>query len=660
MAYIKTQLYFSGSNSLTDMNNNYHLDLYINDTLISAESEINDALHPNGSTNNPDKIEYRCKTGYAFSGDVYGHIKNTEGTQLRPLMSVTNNTSAVYNVSQGNGSSVRIYPDYKGTFNSGGVYIPYCTVVATGASYQLTKNLTNASVTPNINTVTAGVSYTLDINANEGYTFDENNTPSFYYIDNEGDPYYLPVTKIDDTHYRITFTADETDYIIDASAIALPATTPIDITGLTNCHISPNILAVTVGVTTQIDVVADSGYYFDENDEPILYIPYDDEGGQTTVNGTRIDETTYRFSVTTDEYDIKLEFVADAMQIPETVALTKNLTNCSLSPNISALVLNQTYNLIITANAGYRFDVAPSLRFTNDEGTIIYYESVKVSNYEYRFNNVSAESGERNFILTATANAESQTSEKYGVLAIHKITADNLKAINDLRYYSGGSSLSQIDLSQYFASLKVIYCDVTTQTSDNIIVSNVNTNIVAPKVTDDYTILNLGNVSLAGEYLNALDKKYSEITLNLPFVSAYKLDSAFMNETINIKYRVHLISGDVTVIISLVRNDTEYLIDTISGNMSFDLPFTYTINGETKPINANVNNPINFNVAPSVTIRQRLKADIYNSVYQCYKIDTPAHENGYFKIERLDADTIPASASIRNKIENLLKAGVYN
>ena len=660
MAYVKSRFTFSGSNSLNDMRNNYHIDLYVNDHLITSESDATLYLHDGGSTNNPDKIEKRTQSGYAFSGDVYGSYKNAEGTTLRPQMTKTGDTIAIAYIPQGTAQNT-IYPAYKGSFISGGVSIPYNTVVETGTSYQLTKNLTNASVTPNISTVTAGISYTLEINADSGYYFDDETPPELYYIDNEDLPHYLTVSKISDTQYRAIFTADETDYILDASAIALPAQTPINVNGLSHCHISPNILAVTVGVTTQIDVIADNGYYFEDNTPPVLYIPYDNEGGQTTVNGTKIDETTYRFSVTTDEYDIALNFIGTADEIPATTPLTKNLTNCSLSPNISALVFNQVYTLILTANNGYRFDVAPSLRYRNSEGTIIYYESVKISNYEYRFNNVCYDdTDDTYFTLTATANAESQTSEKYGVLAIHKITADNLKAINDLRYYSGGSSLSQIDLSQYFASLKVIYCDVATATSDAIIVSDINTNVIAPKVTDDYTILNLGNVSLAGEYQNALDKKYSEITINLPFVSAYKLDSAFMNETINIKYRVHLISGDVTVIISLVRNDTEYLIDTISGNMSFDLPFTYTINGETKPINANVNNPINFNVAPSVTIRQRLKADVYNSVYQCYKIDTPANENGYFKIERLDADTIPASASIRNKIENLLKAGVYN
>ena len=138
MSYYQSVMTFGGSNSLKDMNNNYHLDLYINDTLISYESEINNALHPTGTTNNPDKIEYRCKTGYMFSGDVYGHYRNTEGTQRRPLMTVTNDTIAVYNVSQGNGASVKIYPEYKGTFTKNGVATPYLTVI------ESTNNITSS------------------------------------------------------------------------------------------------------------------------------------------------------------------------------------------------------------------------------------------------------------------------------------------------------------------------------------------------------------------------------------------------------------------------------------------------------------------------------------------------------------------------------------
>ena len=131
-----------------------------------------------------------------------------------------------------------------------------------------------------------------------------------------------------------------------------------------------------------------------------------------------------------------------------------------------------------------------------------------------------------------------------------------------------------------------------------------------------------------------------------------------MNETINIKSRINLISGDGAIFISIVRDSEEFLIDVINVNMSFDLPYVYPIESDIKQLNTKIK-AVNFNVAPTVTIKQRLKADENNNIYQCYKIDTPANENGYFKIERLDADTIPASASIRNKIENLLKAGVY-
>lgn len=632
---------------------NNHVKIIANGVDITAGGSFTPTPSPN-----PDVVQYVCENGYKFDGDVYMRYRlfTTGNTFYYDKMTDTSDTVKTFTLSE-RGS---FRPICEGTFTKDGVTLSYMQVVQdTATVYQLTKNLTNASVTPNITTVIAGNSYTLEINANEGYTFDENNTPSFYYIDNEGDPYYLPVTKIDDTHYRITFTADETDYILDASAVALPATTPIDITGLTHCHISPNILAVTVGVTTQIDVVADSGYYFNENDEPILYIPYDNEGGQTTVNGTRIDETTYRFSVTTDENDIKLEFVADAVQIPATTPLTKNLTNCSVTPNVNSLIDGETYSFIFTADSGYIFDVAPSLRYHNSEGDYITCPLTKISDYEYRYNNLTIDADDMTaFYATAYASVESVSSNKYGVLQIHKVSADNLKAFNDLRYYGGSGSLQQIDLSQYISALKVVFVDVASTANDNILVSNINTGISAPKIDDDYITLNLGNVLLAGLYNNALDKKYSEILLNLPFVDVYKLDSVYMNETINIKYRVNLISGDGAIFISIVRNSVLYLIDVINVSMSFDLPYIYPIESDIKQLNTKIK-AVNFNIAPSVTIKERLKADANNSVYQCYKIDTPANENGYFKIERLDADTIPASASIRNKIENLLKAGVY-
>lgn len=652
MAYIKSQLYFSGSLSLTDMNNNYHLDLYINDILISAETEINNALHPNGNTNNPDKIEYRCKTGYVFSGDVYGHIKNTEGKQLRPLLTVTNNTSAVYNVSQGNGASVRIYPDYKGTWNNGGTYVPYMTVVASANTIPVSTSLNNCTLSPVVSTIPKGNTSNFTITANNGFKF--TSTPSVYTLAG-GVTSAVQITKVSDYEYTFSVTPAETDESLNIYADAISETVNF-IKTLSNCSVSPAGNTLIIGVPVTVTITANSGYIFDAENVPVLYW-LDSEQTRHEINLTKISDYEYTATFTPDETDYYLD--ASAIAEPSSVPLEKNLTNCSVTPNVNSFIDGETYSVIITADSGYIFDVAPSFRVKNSEGTLLTIELTKVSDYVYKKENLTIDaSNDIAFYITAYASIESVTSNKYGVLQIHKIDADTLKAFNDLRYYSGSGSLSQIDLSQYISALKVIFADATSNANDNILVSNINTGISAPKIDDDYITLDLGNVLLAGMYHNVLDKMYSEIFLNLPFVDVYKLDSVYMNETINIKYRVNLISGDGAIFIYIVRDSETFLIDVINVNMSFDLPYVYPIESDIKQLNTKIK-AVNFNVAPTITIKQRLKADTNNNVYQCYKIDTPANENGYFKIERLDADTIPASASIRNKIENLLKAGVY-
>ena len=652
MAYYKSIMNFSGRLSLEDMNNNYHLDLYINDILISAESEIDNALHPTGNTNNPDKIEYRCKTGYAFSGDVYGHYRNTEGTQFRPLMAVTNNTIAVYNVSQGNGASVRIYSEYKGSFTKNGVAIPYLTVVASANTIPVISSLNNCSLSPVVSNIPKGSVSNFTITADNGFKF--TSIPSVYTLAG-GVTTAVQVTKVSDYEFTFSVTPAENDESLNIYADAVSESVSF-IKTLSNCSVSPAGNTLTIGVPVTVTITANSGYIFDAENIPVLYW-LDSEQTRHEINLTKVSDYEYTATFTPDETDYYLN--ASAIAEPSSIPLEKNLTNCSLSPDVNSFIDGQTYNIVLTADAGYIFDVSPSFRYRNSEGSLITIPLTKVSDYVYKYDGLAINVNKaKKFFITAYASIESVTSNKYGVLQIHKINADTLKAFNDLRYYNGSSSLSQIDLSQYISALKVIFANATSNANDNILVSDINTGISAPKIDDDYITLDLGNVLLAGMYHNTLDKMYSEIFLNLPFVDVYKLDSVYMNETINIKYRVNLISGDGAIFISIVRDSETFLIDVINVNMSFDLPYVYPIESDIKQLNTKIK-AVNFNVAPTVTIKQRLKADPNNNIYQCYKIDTPANENGYFKIERLDADTIPASASIRNKIENLLKAGVY-
>lgn len=649
---MKSQLYFSGSNSLIDMNNNYHLDLYINDTLITVESEINDALHTNGSTDNPDKIEYRCKTGYSFSGDVYGHTRNKEGTQTRPLMIVTNNTMAVYSVSQGNGASVRIYPEYKGTFIKNGVSTPYCTVVASADGIPVSASLNNCILSPVVSSIPKGSASNFIITADNGFKF--TSEPNVYTMVN-GETHAIEVIKVSDYKYTFSVTPTETDESLNIHADAVSESVSF-IKTLSNCSVSPTENTLTIGVPVTVTITANSGYIFNAENIPVLYW-LDSEQTRHEISLTKVSDYEYNTTFTPDETDYYLD--ASAIAEPSSIPLEKNLTNCSISPDVNSFIDGQTYNIVLTADNGYIFDVAPSFRYKNNEAVLVPIPLTKVSDSVYKYDGLTIDADNaKKFFITAYASIDSVTSNKYGVLQTHKIDADTLKAFNDLRYYSGSGSLSQIDLSQYISALKVIFVDANSTVNDNILVSNINTGISAPKINDDYITLDLGNVLLAGMYHNALDKMYSEIFLNLSFVDVYKLDSVYMNETINIKYHVNLISGDGAIFISIVRDTETFLIDVINVNMSFDLPYIQPIESDIKQLNTKIK-AVNFNIAPSVTIKQRLKADANNNIYQCYKIDTPTNENGYFKIERLDADTIPASANIRNKIENLLKAGAY-
>lgn len=599
---------------------------------------------------NPDIIQYVCDSGYKFSGDVYLRYRlYSTGTLMHYDLMAGNETTKTFSLSEG--GSFRPFAD--GTFNLNGVQTPYFTVIEDSNTLPVNAELNNCSLSPNSQNIPKDSASTFTITADSGFKF--TNAPSVYTMA-DGETYAVEVTKVSDYVYTFSVTPDASDESLNIYADAVSETVNF-IKTLSNCSVSPAGNTLTIGVPVTLTITANNGYMFSEPlNEPSLYWLDGDET-RHYINVDKVSDYEYMATFTPDETDYYLN--ANAIAEPESVTIEKNLTNCSMSPDVNSFIDGETYNIVLTADAGYIFDVAPSFRYENGEGTLITIPLTKVSDYVYKYDGLTIDAdAELVYYVTAYASVESVSSNKYGVLQIHKITADNLKAFNDLRYYGGSGSLQQIDLSQYISALKVIFVDATSTANDNILVSNINTGINAPKIDDDYITLDLGNVLLAGMYHNTLDKKYSEIMLNLPFVDVYKLDSVYMNETINIKYRVNLISGDGAIFISIVRNSELYLIDVINVNMSFDLPYVYPLESDIKQINTKIK-AVNFNIAPSVTIKQRLKADVNNNVYQCFKIDTPANENGYFKIERLDADTIPASASIRNKIENLLKAGVY-
>lgn len=125
----------------------------------------------------------------------------------------------------------------------------------------------------------------------------------------------------------------------------------------------------------------------------------------------------------------------------------------------------------------------------------------------------------------------------------------------------------------------------------NIWIGNADTNITAPRVVKQFQEIDFGDLQITEYYGNTLDYE-TDISIFLPFIGE-KLLSAFdiMCGTINLKYRVDILTGACVAIISAVRvqNDVtlKSVLYTFSGDMSNEVPLTASQNNFLKSLVAN-------------------------------------------------------------------------
>lgn len=421
---------------------------------------------------------------------------------------------------------------------------------------------------------------------------------------------------------------------------------------LSHCTSNINDVTLNGNQSYNFTLTADNGYIFESAPTFIL-------SDNTSLQVTKVSDSVYNCTVNvTDSTITGITITGNA--IVETISYSFNtvLSHCTIIPVITTVQKDSQYTVTVNADNGYIFDIVPSLVYLDENGDFITITGVKNSDYSYSFSFTVGNNLTPNYSyyrLTASASVETETTTKYGAIQIHKISNDNLKAFNNLRYYNG--SLSQVDLSNYISSLKLLPLDITTNKSDSIFVSNVDTGITAPVIENDFVTFNLGSVTLTGVYQNELDKKYSKIKLILPYLDCVSIDSNLMNETIKVIYKVNVISGDTTAFIFLVRNNTDYLIDTVNGNIGVDVPYLVTINNENKIVQ-NYRNNQSFIDSPKVIIETQLKAT-NNTVYDCYKKNSISSETGFFKCSYVDIDSNKIPLNEIELIKQKLLTGVY-
>lgn len=125
----------------------------------------------------------------------------------------------------------------------------------------------------------------------------------------------------------------------------------------------------------------------------------------------------------------------------------------------------------------------------------------------------------------------------------------------------------------------------------NIWIGNADSGISAPRVVKQFQEINFGDLQITEYYGNTLDYE-TDIAIFLPFIGEKTLSCVdIMGGTINLKYRVDILTGACVAIISTVRVQNgvtlKSVLYTFSGDMSNEVPLTASQNNFLKSLVSN-------------------------------------------------------------------------
>lgn len=515
----------------------------------------------------------------------------------------------------------------------------------------------------------------ITVTANNGYKFSDLydnglSSPMVNFNSRDGDfstndNYLFSITLSADKK-TLTFTpnSDGLDYLSGCSGAEIivntnhpiliddtPSYPTVTITkNLTNVTMSPDVSSIELdGTSKVITLTADNGYefsgvpYFEWNRDPYYF----EKSGNSYI---------YELKDLTNE-NASITIYATATAIAKTKEVTNSLTNCTITPPFNSMVENETYNLTLNANQGFKFVTTPILSINNRDGIIL--EFIKVTDYQYTLsftaesiyfdNNASAE-------LSGVAVEETPIVNKYGAIQVYKPSTSEMAELATKRFRANntvdGITYSDIDLGSYITQFKRIFFDVVTTSKSNILLGRHDTLINTDVVNNDDITIDCGSVLLQGANGNELDTKIYKIKIVLPFYEVIELPSIYMNKTIHIVYQCNVITGYADILINEVVDNTDLLIVKYRCKVSQDLPYILDydkLNGALSDMQ--------LNTSPKIILQKN--NTFIDKGYTTYKKDLISKEVGYFEVKDIVSMSINATQKEKDLIENLLKSGVY-
>lgn len=378
-------------------------------------------------------------------------------------------------------------------------------------------------------------------------------------------------------------------------------------------------------------------------------VSYKNESGTETTGNMTVNGKIATFSVpvaTNDTVTITGTFTPETPQ--KDVPITYALTNCTVSPQPQTVKTGETLNLTVTPVVNYKLDSC-NLIWNDGAKDVTVSITGGVISFPVPDSCVSV-------TIKSVASIITTVGRNYGAINVYCVTLDNLDAFSKQRFFEIKDDTQgiyeEVNLGIYVNRIKRIFTNVPVSGTDSLRCGNYNTGITVQTPEKDIIILDFGHVSLTG--LNGDSEDYNaQISVFIPCRGFVAVDSKYIGKTINLSFKVNVITGDAVAFLSCAGVIFQLESFSLSRDIIYKTGTTeLNIVGGTQ-----WDEQILYGLEPYVIITQN--TTVNKPVNNTQETVTIGDVTGYAQFENVDLNTVNLLVDEYNTIISELENGVY-
>lgn len=320
-----------------------------------------------------------------------------------------------------------------------------------------------------------------------------------------------------------------------------------------------------------------------------------------------------------------------------------NLEKCSITP--AEIVENEKTLITITPAENTNFQFTPTINING------YTHDFNVENGIATYNYTDGKIKNINSVCVETTEIENN----YGLITLYKADDNILSEIpNTILYYSENRETQIVDIPKYILNFFKLPLNLKSIGKKYISFNGVISGLYCDYIDSNILEYDFGDILVKGFYNNSIDFD-SEVNLFLPYLETITLETnKVMDKTINLKYRIDVLTGDFIAIIKA----NNIVIKSITGNMSQKIPYMNINKNSDLTVNNKLDTTYLLNdKKPVITIYSETMIDNVNN--SCNEYKKLNELTGYNAIDniKLDSSSVINNDDL-NSLIDVLKAGV--